>query len=185
MNTGRFYIPASSVRPKCCVLTCRFHIKRFCTSGRQQFSFFSILYLVWQIGTNAFFKKYRKKNRRLFCIGTVFISLYTMCIPMITFMNFSVLTDSFATSMLPFFRWCSHEKIFNSKTVSGSSFAVIVLSMLAEYTLRADRLYTCTLFLVICFISFLIRIRKKSVATPGSKFFRSLQSCSAPDSPAQ
>lgn len=122
-------------------------------------SFFSILYLVWQIGTNAF-SKIQKKNRRLFCIGTVFISLYTMCIPMITFMNFSVLTDSFATSML-LFSVGAVIKIFNSKTVSGSSFAVIVLSMLAEYTLRADRLYTCTLFLVICFISFLIRIRKK------------------------
>lgn len=124
-------------------------------------SFLSILYLIWQLGTIAF-PKVKKRNRKFFVTGSVFISLYTMCIPMITFMNFSVLTDSFATSML-LFSVGAMINIFKSKTFSPGSFVVIILSMLAEYTLRADRLYTCTLFLAICFIMYLIKIHKKAL----------------------
>lgn len=124
------------------------------------FSFLSILYLIWQLGSIAY-PKIKKKKWRVFLAKAVFVSLYLMGIPMITFLNFSVLTDSLATSML-LFTVGAIIKIFNSKKFFRSSYFIIFASMLVEYTLRADRLYTCTLFLVICFFIYLIKKRKKA-----------------------
>ena len=62
-------------------------------------SFFSVFY-----GVHTVFEVTGKNKRSEKAIGRkVFFSLYLMTIPMITFMNFCVLTDSLATSMLMLF----------------------------------------------------------------------------------
>lgn len=126
-------------------------------------SFFSILYLVFQIRT-VILKMRNKRLKKLFSAKNIMISLYLLCIPMITFMNFSVLTDSLATSMLVFATGAVI-KIFHEETPEFSGYIVVFLSMLIEYTLRADRLYTCTVFLVICFGVYLLRKRRTVLRT--------------------
>lgn len=118
-------------------------------------SYIGILYFVFQIKTVIL----NERKGKISFPGVAFIALYLLCIPMITFMNFSVLTDSFATSMLLFVTGAVI-KVFHEEKTVYSGFAVIFLSMLIEYTLRADRLYICTVFLLICFSIYLIRKRK-------------------------
>ncbi|MCD7883737.1 MAG: hypothetical protein LUI87_08580 [Lachnospiraceae bacterium] len=93
--------------------------------------------------------------------GIVYFTLYLFCIPMITLFNFTVLTDSLATSMM-LFMLASVTRIFKNDCVSWKDFLLIALSMLVEYLIRADRLYTCTLFLVICFAVYLVKRRSRA-----------------------
>lgn len=81
-----------------------------------------------------------------------------MTIPMITFMNFTVLTDSLANSMLllslaglVYVYWYDH--------VSVKIYIMIIISLIIGCLLRADRLYSCLLLVV---IAFLVRIIRKS-----------------------
>ena len=117
----------------------------------------SAIFLSEQIGS-LLFSYIKEQNRKLFHLGSVFTGLYITCIPMITFMNFSILTDSIATSML-LLTIGALIRIFGGQADDWKNYLLIVLSMLVEYTIRADRLYTCTLFLVICFIVLLVKKR--------------------------
>lgn len=131
--------------------------------GQTFLSFLSIFYVAYQIG-NLAFPVLKKDSNKFFWTGTLFVSLYVMCIPMITFMNFTVLTDSIATSML-LFTVGAVIHIFHSSKLLWKDFLLIFFSMTVEYILRADRLYTCTLFLIISFLIYLVKKRK-------SLFFR-------------
>lgn len=123
----------------------------------------SAIFLTTQIGS-LLFPNGKRQNSKLFHLGCVFTGLYITCIPMITFMNFSILTDSIATSMLMLMIGAMIH-IYHVQAADWKSYLLIALSMLVEYTIRADRLYTCTLFLVICFIVLLVKKRH-------SDFFR-------------
>ena len=67
--------------------------------GQTLLCILSAIFLSVQIGC-LLFPNFKKQNSKLFYLGSVFTGLYITCIPMITFMNFSILTDSIATSML-------------------------------------------------------------------------------------
>lgn len=124
-------------------------------------SFSGILYFVVQCGGILWPEKKRGK-RKIFLVGCIWISLYLLTIPIITFMNFSVLTDSIATSMI-LFTIGSLVHIFHSKKLFVKDFVVIFFSMFFEYIVRADRVYSCTFFLIVCFIVYLIKKRKEKV----------------------
>lgn len=131
--------------------------------GQTLLCILSAIFLSVQIGC-LLFPNFKKQNSKLFYLGSVFTGLYITCIPMITFMNFSILTDSIATSMLMLMIGALIH-ILNVDAADWKSYLLVTLSMLVEYTIRADRLYTCTLFLVISFIVLLVKNRH-------SAFFR-------------
>lgn len=120
----------------------------------------SVWFLAEQLG-GILFPVQKKRGTALFHAAAFFVSLYITCIPLITFMNFSVLTDSIATSML-LLMIGALIRIFHVSETDWKNYLVIAVSMLVEYTIRADRLYTCTLFLVISFGIWLFRQRKKA-----------------------
>ena len=82
----------------------------------------------------------------------LFVSLFFLTIPMITFMNFTVLTDSLANSSLVFLlikliSICKEDKI-QLKTCVALAFSLIIGSLL-----RADRVYSCLFVVAIVFIA--------------------------------
>ena len=129
--------------------------------GQTLLCILSAFFLTEQVGHFLFPPKGQKKSRTFHLI-MFFTGLYIACIPMITFMNFSVLTDSIAASML-MLTIGSLIRILGSPDENKKYFLLITLSMLVEYTIRADRLYTCTLFLVIAFAGWLIKKRHEQL----------------------
>lgn len=88
----------------------------------------------------------------------LFFSLYLLTIPMITFMNFSVLTDSLATSLLVIFlSGCI--QLLGQEQIPIRICVSIALSLIGESLLRADRLYSCLLLTVIVFLVWMVRNR--------------------------
>ena len=96
--------------------------------------------------------------KRLLLVG--WIALYLMTIPMITFMNLSVLTDSLATSFLVF-GLAAAVRIVRRKNPRPGDYIVLTVFMLLEYATRADRLYSGTLCLILVFAVYFIK-RKES-----------------------
>lgn len=88
----------------------------------------------------------------------VFLTLYLMTIPMITFMNFCVLTDSLATSMLVVFL-SGLVVLLAEDRVPVWNYVLMTGALLAECLLRADRLYSCLLLAVIVFLVRILRNR--------------------------
>jgi hypothetical protein len=86
----------------------------------------------------------------------VFFSFYLVTIPMITFMNFTVLTDSLATSALILFL-TGMVVFLNEASVKVSACILVTVSLMVQSLLRADRLYSCILVLTICLIIRLVR----------------------------
>lgn len=125
--------------------------------GQTLLCILSATFLIEQLGS-CLFPTVKQQKRNVFHLGTIFTGLYITCIPIITFMNFSILTDSIATSML-LLTIGALIRILGEHANDWKNYLLIILSMLVEYTIRADRLYTCTLFLVICFIVLLIKKR--------------------------
>ncbi len=85
------------------------------------------------------------------------ISCYILTIPMMTFMNFSILTDSLATTLLIVLLT---ELILLSSEDRPSWIHIPItgLSLFAESLLRADRQYSCLLLLI---LFLLVRLLKK------------------------
>lgn len=130
-------------------------------SGQTLLCILSVFFLAEQLG-GIIFSVQKRKNQKQFHLAVFFFSLYVTCIPMITFMNFSILTDSIATSML-LLMIGALIRIFHVSDTDWKSYLLIAVSMLVEYIIRADRLYTCTLFLVISFGIWLFKRRKKKL----------------------
>lgn len=89
-------------------------------------------------------------------VVAVFGGLFLTTIPMITFMNFTVLTDSIANSLLVFFLAISVEILYGK----GASFRRclgLAVSLILQSILRADRLYSGLLLLAILTIIALVR----------------------------
>ncbi len=78
----------------------------------------------------------------------IFFSLYIISIPMITFMNFTVLPDSIALSML-FVIIVQCIKIWNIQDISKKEIIILFVAYLLEAMVRADRVYSCGLFIVV------------------------------------
>lgn len=71
----------------------------------------------------------------------LFLALYLMTIPMLTFMNFTVLTDSLATSML-IILITSLIRMVGDETAKLGNYLLMGCSLAVESLLRADRLYS-------------------------------------------
>lgn len=91
----------------------------------------------------------------------VFLTLYLMTIPMITFMNFSVLTDSLATSMLLLFLTDLMLLLWYEK-IPKRVYVLLAVSLLTQSLLRADRLYSSLVLAVIVFLFRILRCRKNT-----------------------
>lgn len=89
----------------------------------------------------------------------VFFSLCVLSVPMITFMNFTVLPDSIAFSMLLLIA-VQCLKLWNSEKLSKLDVAILFLAYLLEAMVRADRVYSCGLFIVIFGIVRLINTKQ-------------------------
>jgi hypothetical protein len=66
---------------------------------------------------------------------------------MVTYMNFSVLTDSLATSFLVLFL-TGMIGLFYATNIPVKSVVIVIVSVIIESLLRADRLYTCLVLLL-------------------------------------
>lgn len=129
---------------------------QFCIYGIQSTTFLlSVFYGICVIDKAVFKQNTVSAKRRVI---QVFLSFYLLTIPMITFMNFSILTDSLATSMLVLFM-ASVTVMFMEQGVPVRNYVLMAVSLIMGCLLRADRLYSCMLFAV---IAFLIKIIKSS-----------------------
>lgn len=90
----------------------------------------------------------------------LYFTLFLHSIPMITFMNFSILTDSLATSMLLLFL-SGMVIMFCEENPPAWNYIVMALAFMAECLLRADRLYSCLLLAVVVFLVKLVKSRRK------------------------
>ncbi len=141
------------------------HIIRLCKY--LPFAYQSVVYLIqsilcyfaiWYVLTYSIGKLFCHKKKYIYVSFMAYISLYIMCIPMISFMNFSILTDSLANSFL-LIALGAICRLFGEPKAQFKSYIVILISMLLEYLTRADRLYSCSLFLIIVFGVYLIKKR--------------------------
>ena len=89
-------------------------------------------------------------------VKKAFISFYLISIPMITFMNFAILPDSIALSMLCLIvAQCI--RIFRAETFRWQEIVCLFFAFLAEALIRADRVYSCGLFILIFCVIMLVK----------------------------
>ncbi len=98
----------------------------------------------------------------------VFMALYLMTIPMLTFMNFTVLTDSLATSML-IILITSLIRMVGDETAKLGNYLLMGCSLAVESLLRADRLYSSLVLVAAVFFIKAVRDprTRKRVAVSG------------------
>lgn len=89
----------------------------------------------------------------------LFLTLYLMTIPMLTFMNFTVLTDSLATSMLVLFL-ASFVRLLGGDGLNIGNYLLMGCSLVAESLLRADRLYSSLVLMLVLFIMLICRSKE-------------------------
>ena len=78
----------------------------------------------------------------------LFGGMYLTCIPMITFFNFTVLTDSIANSLLVFSLAISAQIIYGGQASVGKAIGLAV-AVIGQCLIRADRRYSCIMLLVV------------------------------------
>lgn len=122
------------------------------------FSFFSTFFLIHTI-CRILCKQYVVK-KYLNWIFEIFLSMYILTIPMITFMNFTVLSDSLAHAALVIFL-TEIIILFREEKISAINCIIIILSLISQDLLRADRLYNTFILLVTVFIIKFIKYKKK------------------------
>ena len=88
----------------------------------------------------------------------IYCGLFLTTIPMITFMNFTVLTDSFANSLLVLFLAVSVQILYG-KGISTGRCAGLGVCLTLQSILRADRLYSGLLLLVILGVIAVVRAK--------------------------
>lgn len=87
----------------------------------------------------------------------LFYTLGIMTIPVINFLNLTILTDSLALSFLLVIL-VQIQRVWQSDRVNVGDVVVLVVAFLLEALVRADRIYSCTLYLVVYSV---IRLIKK------------------------
>lgn len=120
-------------------------------------SFAAVFYGVTVLDRMIFRKRNFAKRRRFF---QIFLSLYLITIPMMMFMNLSILTDSLATSMLVLFL-SNMILMFAEERLSVGNYILMGIALFVECLLRADRLYSCLLLAVVVFLVKLVKESKE------------------------
>ena len=82
------------------------------------------------------------------CTKLIIYTLGIITIPIINFLNFTILTDSLALSFLLVIL-VQIIKVWKSNKVRAGDVVLLAIAFLLEALMRADRIYSCTLFLVV------------------------------------
>lgn len=117
-------------------------------TGQILLSFGSVYYMCW----NLFMCEDRPANWR----RCVFYTLGILTIPIVNFMNLSILTDSLALSFMLVIL-VQVGKIWKSERLRIADVGLFVVAFLLEALVRADRIYTCTLYLIVYSVCVLIK----------------------------
>jgi len=103
-------------------------------------------------------------NSRRMIIRGLITATYLCSIPMITFMNFTVLTDSLATSILVIILAECGLLLLKSNTSLKHTVILIVL-LIIESLLRSDRMYSCITLIAVIYIVRFIKYSKMRKST--------------------
>lgn len=118
----------------------------FMYAGQTVLCFVCILYMV------HFLFKYILEESKIF--KEVFVSVYLLTIPMITFHNFTILTDSIALSAILVVITQLVKLVKQSINIKDS--IIFFLAITLEFMIRADRIYSLSAFvLVYCIVCFI------------------------------
>ncbi len=102
-------------------------------------SFASIYYLCWDL--------FARDGKSVDWRQCLFYTLGIITIPIVNFLNLTILTDSLALSFMLVIL-VQIGKIWRSEKIRGLDVGMFVVAFLFEALVRADRIYTCTLYLV-------------------------------------
>lgn len=100
----------------------------------------SIFYCIWLVG--------KRTGITVSLRNHVFITLYIICIPMIMFMNYSVLTDSLAFSFLVV-TVAEYAMLWHTDRLEKRDVWVFAATLFMESLMRADRIFSVSIFMVI------------------------------------
>ena len=117
-------------------------------TGQILLSFGSIYYMCW----NLLAREDKSADWR----KCIFYTLGIMTIPVVNFLNVTILTDSLALSFLLVIL-VQTGKVCGSETVRAVDVVMLVVAFLLEALVRADRIYSCTLYLIVYSVIRLIR----------------------------
>lgn len=117
-------------------------------------SLFCMSYAVFAIDTLYTGRKRRFTPGRLAL--WVYGGLYLSMIPMIAFMNLTILTDSIANSLLVLMLAVSIQIIYGGKASVGKGI-VLAVTMIGQFLIRADRLYSGLLIFAILAVIAIVR----------------------------
>ena len=112
----------------------------------------SLIYAVYALSRVRGMRKWTLKKG----IVWFFVGLYLNSIPMITFMNFSVLTDSIANSLMVVFLTVCMLIIYGEQPSIWHEVLVLVC-LVGQSLLRKDRMYSCLLLMIVLIIPALVR----------------------------
>ena len=115
-------------------------------------SILSLSFAIYAIDTVCTGKRFSIKR----AIIWLFCGLWLNAIPMITFMNFSVLTDSLANSFLVLELAIATLILYHKKPTIADGIGLAV-AFIAQSLLRADRFYSGLLILLILFLAAIVR----------------------------
>lgn len=119
-------------------------------------SFGAIYYTVRTLTHIMKFSFMESISGRKRCIRLLLLTLYILCTPMITFMNFTILTDSLGLSFL-LIMVSELLQVMRLGSVSLKNILIIGSSYIAQALLRADRMYNAILMIVLCVIVILFK----------------------------
>lgn len=117
-------------------------------AGQILLSFGSIYYVCW----NLFAREDRPADWR----KCIFYTFGIMTIPVVNFLNLTILTDSLALSFLLVIL-VQIVKVWKNETLRVVDVVVLVVAFLLEALVRADRIYSCTLYLIVYSVIQLIK----------------------------
>ncbi len=122
-------------------------------------SFLSIFYGISVIDS-ILLKENSGLGKRI--IRRLAVTLSIITIPMITFLNFSILTDSLATSML-ILLITELILMLHKESLGWYHYLIMGMALLVQSLLRADRQYSCLLLTIIFFLVRLVKEKQHRI----------------------
>ena len=117
-------------------------------TGQILLSFGSIYYVCWNL--------FAREDKSVDWRKCIFYTLGIMTIPVVNFLNLTILTDSLALSFMLVIL-VQIGKVWKNETLRAVDVVVLVGAFLLEALVRADRIYSCTLYLIVYSVIRLIR----------------------------
>lgn len=121
------------------------------------FSFLAIYYLILTL-----FRLMNVKLKKWYCL---LLAMFIITIPMITWLNFTILTDSLACSALVFMLTKLTLYVFDKDT-SLFLWIQVAFAYIVQSLLRADRKYSCIVFILLVILVKAIKEKKVQVLMP-------------------